>query len=144
MHIHALHIISSIITKASSGITRKANVASHKIILRHKSEQNGKLSGSSLFKQMRPRSYFQPFLCHSLSRISIRWESRPQEIIPGTTSSSWPLFLLVVVQLAVTVVAEDRVGQEELLVAVPAVPVFLVSQGTEQTEHKHPKKAKHS
>ena len=71
MHIHALHIISSIITKASSGITRKANVASHKIILRHKSEQNGKLSGSSLFKQMRPRSYFQPVLCHSLSRISI-------------------------------------------------------------------------
>ena len=51
----------------------------------------------------------------------MRVRSGSQEILPGTTSlSSWPLFLLVVVQLAVAVVTEDRVGQEEFLVSIPA------------------------
>ena len=52
----------------------------------------------------------------------MRYQSklRPQEITPSSiVSSSWPLFLLVIIQLAVAVVAEDRVSQEELLVSVP-------------------------
>jgi len=93
------------------------------------------------------RALLVHFLSDFLSRsdeIQKDGKSGPQKIIPGITSSSWPLFLLVIVQLAVAVVAEDRVGQEELLVSVPAVPVFLVSQGTEQAEHEHPEEAEHS
>ena len=63
-----------------------------------------------------------PYLSDFLSWIG---KSGPQEIVPGITSSSWPLFLLIIVQLTVAVVAEDRVGQEELLVSVPSIVKFI-------------------
>ena len=50
--------------------------------------------------------------CQVFSTWSVNWVH-----ISGI--SSCPLFLLVVVQLAVAVVSEDRVGQEELLVSIP-------------------------
>jgi len=94
--------------------------------------------------QFIPRPFFVQLPMISIRSFTKAIESklRPQEITP--LRSSWPLFLLAIIQLAVAVVAEDRVGQEELLVSVPAVPVFLVSEGTEQAEHEHPKKTKYS
>ena len=69
--------------------------------------------------QPTPRPFFVQ-LPINLNQMRYESKSRPQEITHlGIASSSWPLFLLVIIQLAVAVVAEDRVGQEELLVSVP-------------------------
>ena len=72
-----------------------------------------------LLGQSTPRPFFVQ-LPINLNQMRYKSKSRLQKISPlGIASSSWPLFLLVIIQLAVAVVAEDRVGQEELLVSVP-------------------------